>query len=154
MAHAKISCRLVPDQDPAAVIAAIERHVRHHRLPGIAVTVRQRGSGVPAYTVDPDHPALRATREVLHAAYGREPLAIRIGATLPFATHFRALLGVDTIGLAWEMPDENLHGVDEFLRLENFDRGVRVYAHVFARIAARLRAGRPDAPAGAAESLT
>ena len=139
-AHAKISCRLVPNQDPAAVIAAIERHVLRHCPPGISVAVQPRGSGVPAYTIAPDHPALRATREALRAAYGTEPLAIRIGATLPFAEHFKAILGVDTIGLAWEMPDENLHGVDEFLRLENFDRGMRIYADLFARIGAHMRA--------------
>jgi acetylornithine deacetylase/succinyl-diaminopimelate desuccinylase-like protein len=133
-AHAKISCRLVPDQDPAHVIAAIDQHVRSHCPPGITVAVRPRGSGTRAYAIDPHHPALLAARAALRDSYMRDPLMIRIGATLPFASFFKAQLGIDTVGLAWEMPDENLHGVDEFLRLENFDRGLRVYADLFGRL--------------------
>jgi acetylornithine deacetylase/succinyl-diaminopimelate desuccinylase-like protein len=140
-AHAKISCRLVPDQDPAHIISAIERHVRAHCPPGITVAVRPRGSGTRAYAIDPHHPALRAARDALRRSYGYDPLMIRIGATLPFASFFKAKLGIDTVGLAWEMPDENLHGVDEFLRLENFDRGLRVYADLFEHLGSSLRKG-------------
>jgi acetylornithine deacetylase/succinyl-diaminopimelate desuccinylase-like protein len=136
-AHAKISCRLVPDQDPAQVVAAIERHVRAHCPPGIALDVRARGSGTRPYAIDPNHPALQAARDALRDSYGHDPLMIRIGATAPFAEHFKTKLGIDTVGLAWEMPDENLHGVDEFLRMENFDRGMRVYAALYQRLGER-----------------
>lgn len=142
-AHAKISCRLVPGQDPARVVAAIGWHVRAHSPPGITAAVRPRGSGTHAYAIAPDHLALLAARDVLRDAYGRDPLMIRIGATLPFAQHFKEKMGIDTVGLAWEMPDENLHGVDEFLRLENFDRGVRVYAALFERLGASGGSTRP-----------
>jgi len=138
-AHAKISCRLVPDQEPARVVVAIERHVRAHCPPGITIAVRPRGSGTRAYAIDPRHPALAAARDALRSAYGHDPLMIRIGATLPFAQFFKTKLGIDTVGLAWEMPDENLHGVDEFLRLENFDRGLSVYAALFGYLSDRIR---------------
>jgi acetylornithine deacetylase/succinyl-diaminopimelate desuccinylase-like protein len=59
---------------------------------------------------------------------------IRLGGTLPVAEFFKADLGLDTIFLAWEMPDENLHGPNEFFRLENFDRGFRVYSQLFNRL--------------------
>ncbi|CAA9578427.1 MAG: Acetylornithine deacetylase/Succinyl-diaminopimelate desuccinylase and related deacylases [uncultured Thermomicrobiales bacterium] len=134
-AGAKITCRLVPDQDPARVIAAIEQHVRDHCPPGVTVKVTPAAGTARAYAIPRDHPALLATRDALRASYGREPLAIRVGGTLPITEFFKADLGLDTVCLAWEMPDENLHGPNEFLRLENFDRGLRVYANLFQRLA-------------------
>lgn len=134
-AHAKITCRLVPDQDPARVIAAIERHIRAHCPPGVTATLGPTAGGARAYAIDPAHPAFVAAREALRASYGRDPLLIRLGGTVPAAEFFRADLGIDTVFLAWEMPDENLHGPNEFLRLENFERGLRVYADLFARLA-------------------
>ncbi len=59
----------------------------------------------------------------MRASYGQDPLMIRLGGTLPVAEFFKSDLGLDTIFLAWEMPDENLHGPNEFFRLDNFDRG-------------------------------
>jgi acetylornithine deacetylase/succinyl-diaminopimelate desuccinylase-like protein len=133
-AHAKITCRLVPDQEPEQVLAAIERHLRAHTPPGVTVTVRPLAGSSRAYAIAPDHPALAAARAALRVAYNRDPLTIRLGGTLPVAEFFKADLGLDTIFLAWEMPDENLHGPDEFFRLENFDRGLRVYADFFQRL--------------------
>lgn len=133
-AHAKITCRLVPDQDPKQVIAVIERHIAAHCPPGVTITIRPTAGGARAYAIDPAHPAFVAAREALHASYGRDPLMIRLGGTLPVAEFFKADLGLDTIFLAWEMPDENLHGPNEFFRLENFDRGLRVYADLFNRM--------------------
>ena len=136
-AHAKITCRLVPDQDPAHVIAAIERHVQEHCPAGINVTIQVDPGLSQAYAISPTHPVMRAVREALRASYKRDPLMIRIGATLPVAEFFQQDLGMDSIFLAWEMPDENLHGPDEFFRMENFDRGLRVYADLFERLSHR-----------------
>jgi acetylornithine deacetylase/succinyl-diaminopimelate desuccinylase-like protein len=133
-AHAKITCRLVPDQDPARVIAAIERHVQAHCPPGVTITVNPTAGSSRAYAIDPEHPALLAAQDALRVSYGLEPLLIRLGGTLPVAEFFKTDLNLDTIFLAWEMPDENLHGPNEFLRLENFDRGLRVYADLLHRL--------------------
>jgi acetylornithine deacetylase/succinyl-diaminopimelate desuccinylase-like protein len=73
-------------------------------------------------------------REVLRASYGRDSLTIRLGGTLPVAEYFQKELRLDIVFLAWSMPDEHLHGPDEFFRLENFDRGLRVYADLFERL--------------------
>ena len=133
-AHAKLTCRLVPDQVPAHVVAAIERHLQTHCPPGITVTVQQTAGSSSAFALAPTHPVLRVAREALRASYGRDPLMIRLGGTLPVADHFQTDLGLDIVFLAWSMPDEHLHGPDEFFRLENFDRGLRVYADVFERL--------------------
>jgi acetylornithine deacetylase/succinyl-diaminopimelate desuccinylase-like protein len=130
-AHAKITCRLAPDQVPSHVIAAIEKHIQAHCPAGITVTVQQTAGSSSAFAIAPTHPVLRVTREVLHDSYHREPLMIRIGGTLPVADYFQKDLGQDIVFLAWSMPDEHLHGPDEFFRLENFDRGLRIYADLF-----------------------
>jgi acetylornithine deacetylase/succinyl-diaminopimelate desuccinylase-like protein len=135
-AHAKITCRLVPDQDPGAIIAAITRHVALHTPPGVTISVNPTAGSSSAYAIDPQHPALLAAREIMRAEYDRDPYMIRLGGTLPVAEFFKSDLGLDTIFLAWEMPDENLHGPNEFFRLDNFDRGCRVYHQLFARLAA------------------
>ena len=133
-AHAKITCRLAPDQVPSHVIAAIERHIQTHCPAGITATVQQTAGSSSAFAIAPTHPVLRVAREVLHASYGRDPLMIRLGGTLPVAEYFQKELGLDIVFLAWSMPDEHLHGPDEFFRLENFDRGLRVYADLFERL--------------------
>jgi acetylornithine deacetylase/succinyl-diaminopimelate desuccinylase-like protein len=116
----------VPDQDPERVIAAIERHVTAHCPPGVTIAVRPTAGSARAYAIDPDNPALIAAREALRASYGLDPLMIRLGGTLPVAEFFKTDL--------WEMPDETLHGPNEVLRLENFDRGLRVYADLLLRL--------------------
>jgi len=133
-AHAKITCRLVPDQVPSHVIAAIERHIQTHCPASITATVQQTAGSSSAFAISPTHPVLRVAREVLHASYDRDPLLIRLGGTLPVADYFQRDLGQDIVFLAWSMPDEHLHGPDEFFRLENFDRGLRVYADLFERL--------------------
>lgn len=148
--HAKITCRLVPGQEPAAVIAAIERHVAAHTLPGVTITVSGTAGASRAYAIDPEHPALLAASEALYNTYGFDPLLIRLGGTLPVAEFFKADLGIDTILLAWEMPDENLHGPNEFFRLENFDHGFQVYADLLTRLGTlglARRVVRPETPA-------
>jgi acetylornithine deacetylase/succinyl-diaminopimelate desuccinylase-like protein len=133
-AHAKITCRLAPDQVPSHVIATIERHIQTHCPAGITVTVQQTAGSSSAFAIAPTHPVLHVAREVLRASYNRDPLLIRLGGTLPVADYFQKDLGQDIVFLAWSMPDEHLHGPDEFFRLENFDRGLRVYADLFERL--------------------
>jgi len=140
-AHAKITCRLAPDQVPSHVIAAIEKHIYTHCPAGITVSVQQTAGSSSAFAIAPTHPVLHVAREVLGDSYHREPLMIRVGGTLPVADYFQKDLGQDIVFLAWSMPDEHLHGPDEFFRLENFDRGLRVYADVFERLSEKWNEG-------------
>ena len=73
VARAYLTCRLVPDQDPARVAAAIARHVIHHCPPGVTVSVEEVPGGIPAYAIRRDHPALEAAEEALRAVYPGPP---------------------------------------------------------------------------------
>lgn len=145
-ARAKVSCRLVFDQTPDRVFAAIERHVRRHSLANVEVSLTRWPGGSEAFGVELGHPVMASAAAALESVYGRPPLETWIGATLPFATHVDEVLGLKTVMLGWGMPDENAHAPDEFLRLESVDKGARVYADLLMRLAETPAAGDPSPP--------
>src|SRR5690606_2568023 len=134
-AHAKITCRLVPDQDPDEIIALLQEHVRRHTPAGVRVTVRAFPGSARPFLMPREHPALQAAGRVLAEQYGREPLVVRTGGTLPVADLFRSVLGVWLVFFAFGEGDGNMHAPNEFIRLSSFDRGVRAYYHLLHRLA-------------------
>ncbi|BDG59597.1 dipeptidase [Caldinitratiruptor microaerophilus] len=134
-AHAKITCRLVPDQDPAEVQELIARHVEAHTPPGVRVAVRRLEGLARPYRIPPEHPANRIAHGVLEAVYGRPPVYVRTGATIPVLAMFFSLLGVHTLTFGFGLPDENIHAPNEFFRLSSFRRGLEAYGLLFERLA-------------------
>jgi acetylornithine deacetylase/succinyl-diaminopimelate desuccinylase-like protein len=138
-ARAHITCRLVPGQDPDAVFAAIERHVT--APPGVTVAVRRQPGAVPAYELDPGHPAVVAAVAALRHAYpGSAPLLVRIGGTLPAAVVFERELGLKTLLFSFSTADEHLHAPDEFFRLERIDAGIAAWSELWRRLSAMMPA--------------
>lgn len=134
-AHAKITCRLVPDQDPEVVLQAIRRHVARHTPPGVTVTVTTADNGARAYLAPADHPGVRAASEVLEALYGRAPYLERSGGSVPVTTFFREHLNVYTINFGFGLPDERVHSPNEFFRQSSFRRGQTAYVMLLDRLA-------------------
>jgi acetylornithine deacetylase/succinyl-diaminopimelate desuccinylase-like protein len=129
-ARAHVTCRLVPDQEPERVLAAITRHVAAPE--GVEVRVEARPGAVPAYSIGVDHPAVRAAQDALRAVYpDREPLLVRIGGTLPAATLFEEILGLKTLLFSFSTADEQLHAPNEFFRLRRLDEGLRAWAELW-----------------------
>jgi acetylornithine deacetylase/succinyl-diaminopimelate desuccinylase-like protein len=130
-AHAKITCRLVPDQDPDHIADALDRHLRGHTPPGVTLTItRSKGKSRP-YLMPAHHPALAAAATALRAAYGRDPVRVRLGGTLPVADLVKRALGTWLVFFAFGEPDNLVHAPNEFLRLQTFDRGTRAYVRFF-----------------------
>ena len=139
-AHAHITCRLVPRQDPTRVLAAIAEQVAAVSPPGVAATVDEQAGAVPAYTISADHPAVVAALSALRTVYSdREPLLVRIGGTLPAAVMFERALGLKTLLFSFSIADENLHGPDEFFRLERLEEGVAAWTELWRLLGERLR---------------
>jgi acetylornithine deacetylase/succinyl-diaminopimelate desuccinylase-like protein len=140
-----VSCRLVPGQDPDAVIAAITAHVLAQRPGGVRVTVHPDEARVPAYTIPADHPAIRAAGAALQAVYpGRGVLHAAIGGTLPATDLFERVLGCKTLFFSFSTADENLHAPNEFLRIGRLREGMRAWEQLWRLLAAgehRLAAG-------------
>lgn len=123
-AGAKITCRLVPDQDPEQVLDAIEAHLKAHCPPGVKLEVRRMG-GAPAAITPIDHPAIRAAMKALSDAYGAEARFVRTGGSIPIVSTFGSLLGTPCILMGFGLEEENFHAPNEHFHLENFDLGMR-----------------------------
>ena len=133
-AHAKISCRLVADQDPRKIAELVTAHVNKHAPPGVKVTVSRAASAIP-YQIPTDHPGNEAARAVHEELYGKTPYYIRSGGTIPICGLFFEHLGVYTLGFAFGMQDERVHAPNEFFRLSSFERGQKAYCMLFHRLA-------------------
>ncbi len=138
-AIAHISCRLVHDQRPEAVLAAVTRHVEALRLPGVTVTVRPDPGGVPAYRVDRDDPSIRAAVRALAEVYpDQEVLFAVIAGTLPATTLFEDALGAKTLFFSFSTADERLHAPNEFLRISRIAEGMRAWEILWRQLARSL----------------
>jgi acetylornithine deacetylase/succinyl-diaminopimelate desuccinylase-like protein len=136
-ARAHVTCRLVPDQRPVAVLEAVARHVALHCPPGVTVSVLPEADGVPAYSIAADHPGVLAARDALRRVYpGVEPLVVRMGGTLPAASIMGAVLGLETVFFSFSSGDEGLHAPNEFFRLSRLREGLQAWAHLFELLAA------------------
>ncbi len=136
IARAHISCRLVPGQDPDLVIDAIERHITNFDLPGLTVRVRRDAHGTPAYTIDANHPAIRAGRQALESVYPDTPVLLAcIAGTLPATTLMERVLGAKTLFFSFSTADEKLHAPNEFMRIRRIREGIRAWEELWRSLA-------------------
>lgn len=124
IAQAKITCRLVPDQEPHAIAAAIADHLRRHCPPGVTLDVRLADHGSRAYAIPGDHPGLHLAERILREVYGKPSLRVRMGATVPIGLIFREALGAETVFFSFSTADEDYHAPNEFFRLQRLDEGL------------------------------
>ncbi len=129
-AGAKITCRLVPDQDPQKVLDALEAHLKAHCPPGVRLEVKREKGNAPACITPIDHPAIRAAMAALEEAYGKPAKFIRGGGSIPVVATFQTVLGAPSVLMGFGLEDENFHAPNEHFHLENFDLGMRaLYAY-------------------------
>ena len=134
-AQAKITCRLVPDQEPRAVLDALVAHLRRVCPSGLTVEIRpDTEHAARAYAVDPASPVLAAAEHVLEDLWGRPPLRVAMGATLPIAELFQRALGLDMVFFSFATSDEDYHAPNEFFRLDRFRDGLQAWASLLRRL--------------------
>jgi len=124
-AQAKITCRLVPDQDPAAIVAAISKHLQGHCPPGVTLAITPGDHGSRAYAIPDDHAGLALAERVLAEVYGKPALRVRMGATIPIGLIFRDAIGAETVFFSFSTADEDYHAPNEFFRLQRLDDGLK-----------------------------
>ncbi len=121
-ASCKITCRLVPNQDPDAVCSLLEEHVKRHVPKGVTVDITVFPGNSKPYVVPSDHPVLPVMARVMENLYGQKPVTVRLGGTLPIARAFLDTLGVYLVFFATSSPDSGAHGPNEFYRIDEFKR--------------------------------
>ena len=126
-AHAKITCRLVPDQDPADVVALVTRHLESHVPPGTRLSISAGDHGARPAHIATDHFALQAADAALRAVYGVRPLIVRMGGTVPIAELFKRHMGLDTVFFSFSTADEDYHAPNEFFRIHRLHEGLEAW---------------------------
>jgi acetylornithine deacetylase/succinyl-diaminopimelate desuccinylase-like protein len=132
-AHFKLTCRLVPDQEPNQILDLIEAHLRRACPEGVTLSRVATAGGALPFVIQRDHPALLGAKEVLADLYGRDPYIERGGGTLPIAEVFQRLIGADFVFFSFGMPDSNDHAPNENLPLDAWRRARLAHALLLGR---------------------
>jgi acetylornithine deacetylase/succinyl-diaminopimelate desuccinylase-like protein len=129
-AHAKVSCRLVPDQDGDKLFEQFRDHVLRVAPRGVTVDVRKLGTAKPM-RMRVDHPAAQAAVRALQATFGQAPVFIRSGGSIPVASLFDSMLGLPIVMLGFSNPDDNAHAPNETMVLLNYETGLRTICRLW-----------------------
>ncbi len=123
----KVSCRLVPDQDPKAIAKLLEKHVMNVAPKGVTVKVTELHGG-RAWRADLDGPLYDAASRALEAAFGRKPVIVGEGGSIPVVNDFATILQAPVLLVGFGLPGENAHAPDEWISQENFRKGMAAIA--------------------------
>ncbi|RNF40095.1 dipeptidase [Planococcus salinus] len=124
-ASSKITCRLVPNQDPDDIIAKLRAHVEAHKPAGVTVNITDFDKGKPFLTPY-DHPAIQAAGRSYEKVYQVPTAFTRMGGSVPIVAAFDEILGLPVVLMGFGLASENFHAPNEHFHLENFDKGLRV----------------------------
>jgi acetylornithine deacetylase/succinyl-diaminopimelate desuccinylase-like protein len=133
-ARAKITARLVPNQVPRKVIQSVVKHLKKICPPTVRMEIKH-GHGAEPYLVSPTGPQAQAALCALKAAFGREPVLMREGGSIPIVNDFKKILGADTLLLGLGLPDDGAHSPNEKFDLDNFANGQAMSAYLWRELA-------------------
>jgi acetylornithine deacetylase/succinyl-diaminopimelate desuccinylase-like protein len=134
VAMAKVSMRLVPDQNPDTIAQRFEEYVKKVSPKTVELTVTRMHGGKPWMT-DFDNPFVQAAARAIEKGFGKTPVFNREGGSIPVVATFQELLGLPSVLFGVGLPDENAHAPNERLDLGNFQGGVIASAYLYDEIA-------------------
>ncbi len=132
-AHAKLSCRLVPGQDPALVLAGLRQFVAERAPPGARVVIQDLNAS-PGVSVPVDGPFIAAAAAALTEEYGKPPVMMGCGGSIPVVGSLRSLLGLDTILMGFGLEDDQVHSPNEKFDWACFTGGARSHARLLGKL--------------------
>jgi len=134
-ASAKVSMRLVPNQHAEKIRDAFEAYVGKVCPPTVRLEIKRHGAA-DAYMIPLDSPGIAAAARAVEKGFGKKPVFMREGGSLPILPMFKQVLGADSLLMGFCMPTCNAHGPNEFFHVHDFEAGIRTAAHFLAEIAA------------------
>jgi len=134
VAHAKISTRLVPYQEPAKIAKQVERHVRKLLPKSVKCEFEVLSTSKP-WVASYSHPIFQKAIHALEQGFGKKAVFIREGGSIPFVTQMHDMFKVPCVLLGFGLPDENAHAPDEHISLENYFGGIKSVAIFYDRLA-------------------
>jgi acetylornithine deacetylase/succinyl-diaminopimelate desuccinylase-like protein len=129
-ARAKLTMRLISHQQPKKMLALTIAHLRKLCPPTVRMKITTEHSGEP-YLVSPESEHVQAALEALRSAFGREPLLVREGGSIPIVNEFKRILKADSLLLGLALPDANAHSPNEKFNLDVFAKGMLMSAHLW-----------------------
>jgi acetylornithine deacetylase/succinyl-diaminopimelate desuccinylase-like protein len=135
-ASAKLSCRLVPDQEPQAVLASLRAYFADNAPAGARITVDEHGTGGPI-RVPADAPFMAAARRAASRVFPKPAVSIGCGVSIPVAASIKTILGIDTLLLGFGLDDDRPHSPNEKFELKCFERGIKTHVCLLEELARR-----------------
>jgi acetylornithine deacetylase/succinyl-diaminopimelate desuccinylase-like protein len=132
-ARAKITARLVPNQEPERIIKLVRRYLAKICPPTVRLEI-EPGHGAEPYLVSPTSPQAQAALRALKSAFGTQPVLMREGGSIPIVNEFKKILRADTLLLGLALPDDNPHSPNEKFNLDCFARGQRMSAYLWQEL--------------------
>lgn len=129
-AYAKISMRLVPDQDPDAITDLFTTHFKSIAPPSVKVRVQHHHGGLPAVTPT-DTPEYLAAAKAMEQAFGKKPIPQRGGGSIPIVALFEQVLGVKTVMMGFGLDSDNIHSPNEHYGLFNYFKGIETIPYFY-----------------------
>jgi len=132
-AQAKVSMRLVPDQDPDDILKKYEKFIKKITPKGIQVKIKVASKG-PASVVRTDNKYIKAATEAMHDVFKKDTVFIRSGGSIPIVSDFENELKIPSVMMGMGLPDDNLHAPNEKFHIPNFYRGIESIIRFFQRL--------------------
>jgi acetylornithine deacetylase/succinyl-diaminopimelate desuccinylase-like protein len=132
-AMAKVSCRLVPNQSPAKIERLMAAHVKKVAPKGVTVKVEHLHGGRP-WRNEPKGKFFEAARDALREAWGKEPVVTGEGGSIPVVGDFERILKAPVLLIGFGLPGENAHAPNEWMSVENFEKGMVAMAGMYSRM--------------------
>jgi acetylornithine deacetylase/succinyl-diaminopimelate desuccinylase-like protein len=132
-AQAKVSMRLVPNQDPDDILKRYQAYVKKLTPKGIETKIKLWSKG-PACVVGTDNLYIKAATEALHEVFKKDTVFIRSGGSIPIVTDFQDVLKIPSVMMGFGLPDDNLHAPNEKFHIPNFYRGIESICLFFERL--------------------
>lgn len=133
-AHAKISCRLVPNQKPEDIEHKLRSYLQELAPTGVSVDVKSFHGTIP-FVVDRSAPTMQAAIRALERVWGVQPVFTRGGGSIPVVASFKNILGLDTVLMGFGLEDDRLHSPNEKFALANYFGGIRASAYMLEELA-------------------
>lgn len=134
VAHAKLSLRTVPGQSIEQAVAALKAHLQSVTPQGVDITIDDPGTGAEAFSLPSGHPLVISARKVLREATGKDPVLVRLGASVPITVIFEELLDVQTLMFGFNLPDEDVHAPNEFFHVASLAQGLSAWPRLLTAL--------------------
>lgn len=132
-ASAKFSFRLVPNQDPKRIAEQLQTMLFGICPPGIEMQLIDM-HGAEGFVLPLDSPFMQAAADAIEHGFGKQPVFIRSGGSIPVVNRLKQMLGIDTLLLGWGQDDDNPHSPNEKFSLDDFARGIRTSVQLWAEL--------------------